>query len=172
MFIQRNPDQFYLNSDSLVHKTQVEFLAFLSPLSISAETSDPCRNFRSCEFALIRFLARFLSCRLPQPWPQQRICSPARALTILAADDPVEILVRRDRVAKKGLDEEQRRDETDTRGWSSAIPDHSSFLRRRGGSCGAFLYDNNAYIHLMARYIDWILLRSSSFQFRKHVLRI
>ncbi|KQJ94299.1 uncharacterized protein LOC104583493 [Brachypodium distachyon] len=150
MFIQRNPDQFYLNSDSLVHKTQVEFLAFLSPLSISAETSDPCRNFRSCEFALIRFLARFLSCRLPQPWPQQRICSPARALTILAADDPVEILVRRDRVAKKGLDEEQRRDETDTRGWSSAIPDHSSFLRRRGGSCGAFLYDNNAYIHLMA----------------------
>lgn len=60
------------------------------------------------------------------------------ALTIVAADDPVEIAVRRDRVAKRARDEQP--DEVEARGWSSAIPDYITSLRRRRGTPPSSFY--------------------------------
>jgi hypothetical protein len=55
------------------------------------------------------------------------------AITMVAADDPVEVARRRDVVAKRARDENLS-DEADARGWSSTIPERSLALRRRRGS--------------------------------------
>ena len=58
-------------------------------------------------------------------------CAVDGALTFVAADDPVELAKRRDRVAKRARDADSLREEADARGWSSALPERSLVLRRR-----------------------------------------
>lgn len=57
------------------------------------------------------------------------------AITIVAADDPVELARRRVCVAKRARDEDALvpREEADACGWSSAVPERSLSLRRRRG---------------------------------------
>jgi len=57
-------------------------------------------------------------------------CAVDGAITIVAADDPVELALRRDRVAKRARDQDLR-EEADARGWSSAISERGLALRRR-----------------------------------------